>query len=80
MIDTLQERLREYCVCDDGFPEQCTECQGADALDDLKIQIAELQKDVAFYRSDVRDTEISDLREVVCDMAKAITELRENNT
>ena len=38
----IVDRLREYCVCDDGYPEQCAECAGAEEITDLRAKLAAL--------------------------------------
>ena len=46
------KRLREYCVCDDGYPEQCAECAGADEIETLRATIAALERELADAKKD----------------------------
>jgi hypothetical protein len=43
-MDDIVERLRDFCVCDDGHPEQCVECEAADEIERLQARAKELEK------------------------------------
>ena len=58
------KRLREYCVCDDGYPEQCAECAGAEEITTLRATIEAKDAEIADLKHDT-DELIRVRREVI---------------
>ena len=69
------KRLREYCVCDDGYPEQCAECAGAEEITTLRATIEAKDAEIADLKHDT-DELIRVRREVIkrADAAEARVE------